>query len=90
MAYVITMVAEFDEYMKDWLYLREGSVFSKPIYEKKEVSQLPEIEISVGGSRSSNGNNNVFAIVLPFTLDKFVEASITIAVDHIRSWDSEM
>ncbi|GKA95890.1 hypothetical protein Tco_0817985 [Tanacetum coccineum] len=24
MAYVITMVAEFDEYMKDWFYLREG------------------------------------------------------------------
>ncbi|GKE06248.1 uncharacterized membrane protein, partial [Tanacetum coccineum] len=65
MAYVIALVAKFDEYMKDWFYLREGSVFSKPIYGKKKVSQLPEIDISVGGSRSSNGKHNVFAMQAP-------------------------
>ncbi|GKA58072.1 DNA polymerase epsilon catalytic subunit A-like protein [Tanacetum coccineum] len=65
MAYVIALVAKFDEYMKDWFYLREGSVFSKPIYGKKKVSQLPEIKISVGGSRSSNGKHNVFAMYAP-------------------------
>ncbi|KAL7603415.1 hypothetical protein Lser_V15G20176 [Lactuca serriola] len=58
-AYVIAMVAEFDEYTNDWLYLREGSVFPKPKYRKKRV--LPhstEVSISVGGSRSSDGKQN--------------------------------
>ena len=29
LAYVIAMVAEFDEYTNDWLYLREGSIIPK-------------------------------------------------------------
>ncbi|KAE8672607.1 cyclin-dependent kinase inhibitor 1-like isoform X1 [Hibiscus syriacus] len=45
-AYVIAMVAEFDEYTNDWLYLREGTIFPKPLYRKKNGS---EIEHSVGG-----------------------------------------
>ncbi|KAK8687208.1 hypothetical protein V6N13_086036 [Hibiscus sabdariffa] len=45
-AYVIAMVAEFDEYTNDWLYLREGTIFPKPSYRKKNGS---EIEYSVGG-----------------------------------------
>ncbi|CAN6680149.1 unnamed protein product [Malus baccata var. baccata] len=28
-AYVVAMVAEFDEYTNDWLYLREGTIFPK-------------------------------------------------------------
>lgn len=28
-AYVIAMVAEFDEYTNDWLYLREGTILPK-------------------------------------------------------------
>jgi hypothetical protein len=28
-SYVVTMVAEFDEYTNDWLYLREGTVLPK-------------------------------------------------------------
>ncbi|KAA3474215.1 putative membrane protein isoform X2 [Gossypium australe] len=28
-AYVIAMIAEFDEYTNDWLYLREGTIFPK-------------------------------------------------------------
>ncbi|GJR95285.1 pentatricopeptide repeat-containing protein, partial [Tanacetum coccineum] len=94
MAYVITMVAEFDEYTKDW-----------PIYGKKKVSQFPEFEISVGETKvwkfTHIFNNTMilkqyesikhavwkflitFADVLrvwPFTLDKFVEASIIIVL----------
>ncbi|KAF7809821.1 putative membrane protein [Senna tora] len=34
-AYVIAMVAEFDEFTNDWLYLREGTIFPKPQYRKK-------------------------------------------------------
>ncbi|GMI76878.1 hypothetical protein like AT4G37030 [Hibiscus trionum] len=47
-AYVIAMVAEFDEYTNDWLYLREGTIFPKPSYRKKNGS---EIEYSVGLGR---------------------------------------
>ncbi|PHT93376.1 hypothetical protein T459_01258 [Capsicum annuum] len=28
-AFLVAMVAEFDEYTNDWLYLREGSIPSK-------------------------------------------------------------
>jgi hypothetical protein len=28
-SYVVAMVAEFDEYTNDWLYLREGTVLPK-------------------------------------------------------------
>jgi hypothetical protein len=28
-SYVVTMVAEFDEYTNDWLYLREGTILPK-------------------------------------------------------------
>ncbi|KAF7828736.1 putative membrane protein [Senna tora] len=48
-AYVIAMVAEFDEYTNDWLYLREGTIFPKPQYRKKRVSHSSEF--SVGGSK---------------------------------------
>jgi len=47
-AYVIAMVAEFDEYTNDWLYLREGSILPKPIYRKKKISH---------SSESSDGGN---------------------------------
>ncbi|KAJ4963704.1 hypothetical protein NE237_023643 [Protea cynaroides] len=46
-AYVIAMVAEFDEYTNDWLYLREGTILPKPQYRKKRVPQ--STEFSVGG-----------------------------------------
>ncbi|KAJ7952869.1 Steroid nuclear receptor ligand-binding [Quillaja saponaria] len=48
-AYVIAMVAEFDEYTNDWLYLREGTILPKPQYRKKKFSQSSEF--------SSRGNN---------------------------------
>ncbi|XP_059623874.1 uncharacterized membrane protein At3g27390 [Cornus florida] len=67
-AYVIAMVAEFDEYTNDWLYLREGSILPKPRYRKKKVS--PTSEFSVGKNNSSEGRiTSVFteapAILMP-------------------------
>ncbi|PIA46341.1 hypothetical protein AQUCO_01500101v1 [Aquilegia coerulea] len=53
-AYVIAMVAEFDEYTNDWLYLREGSILPKPRYRKKILTH--STEFSVGGSRRPAGN----------------------------------
>ncbi|KAL0350654.1 UNVERIFIED_CONTAM: putative membrane protein [Sesamum radiatum] len=45
-AYVIAMVAEFDEYTNDWLYLREGSILPKPRYRKRKPSNSSETTIS--------------------------------------------
>uniref|UniRef100_A0A5B6ZXK5 Uncharacterized protein n=1 Tax=Davidia involucrata TaxID=16924 RepID=A0A5B6ZXK5_DAVIN len=52
-AYVIAMVAEFDEYTNDWLYLREGSILPKPQYRKKKISHSSEL--SVGRNHSAEG-----------------------------------
>ncbi|KMS95986.1 hypothetical protein BVRB_003450 [Beta vulgaris subsp. vulgaris] len=38
LAYVFAMIAEFDEYTNDWLYLREGTILPKPRYRKKQAS----------------------------------------------------
>ncbi|XP_050376240.1 uncharacterized membrane protein At3g27390 [Argentina anserina] len=51
--YVIAMVAEFDEYTNDWLYLPEGTIFPKPQYRKRAVSQLSEL--SVRGRQAAEG-----------------------------------
>ncbi|KAL6224804.1 hypothetical protein ACLB2K_003659 [Fragaria x ananassa] len=61
--YVIAMVAEFDEYTNDWLYLREGTIFPKavlitlcaarPHYRKRAVSQPSEL--SVRGRQAAGG-----------------------------------
>ncbi|XP_020703533.1 uncharacterized membrane protein At3g27390 [Dendrobium catenatum] len=47
-AYVVAIVAEFDEYTNDWLYLREGSLLPKPKYSKRSRSHSSES--SVGAS----------------------------------------
>ncbi|KAL8151954.1 hypothetical protein V2J09_021762 [Rumex salicifolius] len=44
LAYVIAMVAEFDEYTNDFLYLREGSIFPKPKYRRK-TSNSSELSV---------------------------------------------
>ncbi|KAL1564131.1 hypothetical protein AAHA92_06523 [Salvia divinorum] len=49
-AYLIAMVAEFDEYTNDWLYLREGSILPKPRYRKRKPSSASEP--SVGRNQS--------------------------------------
>ncbi|CAK8562396.1 unnamed protein product [Lathyrus sativus] len=56
LAFTLAMVAEFDEYTNDWLYLREGTFFPKPQYRKKMVSQSSEFSTrgnSVSGNRSN-------------------------------------
>ncbi|KAJ8764456.1 hypothetical protein K2173_006196 [Erythroxylum novogranatense] len=54
LAYVIAMLAEFDEYTNDALYLREGTFLPKPRYRKHKVSHSSEI--SVGGSQAKHGS----------------------------------
>ncbi|CAM8933948.1 unnamed protein product [Rhodiola kirilowii] len=49
-AFVIAMVAEFDEYTNDWLYLREGTILPKPGYRKKKVPSSAEVSVREGYS----------------------------------------
>ncbi|KAH7566563.1 hypothetical protein JRO89_XS08G0189900 [Xanthoceras sorbifolium] len=65
-AYVIAMVAEFDEYTNDWLYLREGSILPKPRYRKKKASQSSEL--SVGENRVFGGKFNFVSTEAPAML----------------------
>ncbi|CAK7337650.1 unnamed protein product [Dovyalis caffra] len=58
-AYVIAMVAEFDEYTNDGLYLREGTFLPKPKYRKKRTSHSSEL--SVGGTRAKFSSFHVEA-----------------------------
>ncbi|XP_044469450.1 uncharacterized membrane protein At3g27390-like [Mangifera indica] len=53
-AYVFAMVAEFDEYTNDWLYLREGTILPKPHYRKKPTYHSSEL--SVGETRAGDRN----------------------------------
>ncbi|KAK2657448.1 hypothetical protein Ddye_010500 [Dipteronia dyeriana] len=66
MAYVIAMVAEFDEYTNDWLYLRDGSILPKPRYRKKKASQSSEL--SVGENRVVGGKFNSVSTEAPAML----------------------
>ncbi|KAJ4752880.1 transmembrane protein [Rhynchospora pubera] len=58
-AYVVAVVAEFDEYTNDWLYLRDGTILPKPQYRKKKMpysselsTRRPDISIKRAGSLS--------------------------------------
>ncbi|GAB4848962.1 hypothetical protein Ancab_003776 [Ancistrocladus abbreviatus] len=62
-AYVIAMVAEFDEYTNDLLYLREGTIFPKPQYKKKLPATL---EKSVRrGDKISPASTGVPSMFMP-------------------------
>ncbi|KAF9622511.1 hypothetical protein IFM89_031915 [Coptis chinensis] len=65
-AYVVAMVAEFDEYTNDWLYLREGSILPKPRYRKKMFSH--SMEFSVRRSRSTGSKLNAASTEAPAML----------------------
>ncbi|XP_009594241.1 uncharacterized membrane protein At3g27390 [Nicotiana tomentosiformis] len=59
-AFVIAMVAEFDEYTNDWLYLREGSILPKPHYRNKKSSNSSEYSVKRNGSVQGR-LNSIFA-----------------------------
>ncbi|XP_010275588.1 PREDICTED: uncharacterized membrane protein At3g27390-like isoform X2 [Nelumbo nucifera] len=62
-AYVIAMVAEFDEYTNDWLYLREGSILPKPQYRRKRVSH--SAEFSIRGNQAAGGKFSSASVEAP-------------------------
>ncbi|CAK9166483.1 unnamed protein product [Ilex paraguariensis] len=91
--YVIAMVAEFDEYTNDWLYLREGSILPKPRYRKKKVSHSSEL--SVGGHHPRQGQvGSIFteapAILMPaLSSSRSVREQIQ-EVKMVQVWGSMM
>lgn len=56
LAYVVTMVAEFDEYTNDWLYLREGTILPKPRYRKKQAAYSSDLTVSQNRVRGDRFN----------------------------------
>ncbi|KAI4963722.1 hypothetical protein ZWY2020_010613 [Hordeum vulgare] len=68
-SYVLTMVAEFDEYTNDWLYLREGTVLSKPSYRKRKLSDSAEFSVrpnvSVRGGEHPGSSSEAPAMLVP-------------------------
>ncbi|XP_048334485.1 uncharacterized membrane protein At3g27390 [Ziziphus jujuba] len=66
-AYVIAMVAEFDEYTNDWLYLREGTILPKPQYRKKRVSRSAS-DLSIGGNHVAGDRLNSASVEAPAML----------------------
>ncbi|KAK8952437.1 hypothetical protein KSP39_PZI003081 [Platanthera zijinensis] len=67
-AYVVAIVAEFDEYTNDWLYLREGSLLPKPMYRKKKVSHSSEFSVGAGtrrGIKGGSGRQDAPAMFVP-------------------------
>ncbi|KAJ0041554.1 hypothetical protein Pint_28073 [Pistacia integerrima] len=65
-AYVIAMVAEFDEYTNDWLYLREGTILPKPHYRDKKTYHSSEL--SVGQNHVVDGKFNHVSMEAPAML----------------------
>nr|GMC59573.1 uncharacterized membrane protein At3g27390 [Ipomoea batatas] len=83
-AYVVAMVAEFDEYTNDWLYLREGSVLPKPKYRKKKGSE--QTEFSVRRNRSIQGKLNAVFSEAPAMLVPSLTASRSVreAIQEVK------
>lgn len=67
LAYVIAMVAEFDEYTNDLLYLREGTILPKPQYQKKKVSHSSELSV-----RDSRAGGVKFSSIAMEATSKFI------------------
>ncbi|KAI8542173.1 hypothetical protein RHMOL_Rhmol08G0118200 [Rhododendron molle] len=92
-AYVIAMVAEFDEYTNDWLYLREGSILPKPIYRKKKISHSSEF--SDGGNDSGELKVSSVFTETPAMLVPSISPSVSVReaiqeVKMVQIWENMM
>ncbi|KAK6237621.1 hypothetical protein QUC31_003090 [Theobroma cacao] len=88
-AYVIAMIAEFDEYTNDWLYLREGTIFPKPRYRKKSGSEL---EYSVGGlgGKFSSASGEAPAMLMPSLVHSVSVREAIQEVKMVQIWTNIM
>ncbi|PQQ05904.1 putative membrane protein [Prunus yedoensis var. nudiflora] len=92
-AYVIAMVAEFDEYTNDWLYLREGTIFPKPKYRKRTVSQSSELSVrgnQVAGGKFSPASMEAPAMLMPTIAHSRSVRSVIQEVKMVQIWENMM
>ncbi|XVF59438.1 hypothetical protein PTKIN_Ptkin07bG0276000 [Pterospermum kingtungense] len=88
-AYVIAMVAEFDEYTNDWLYLREGTIFPKPSYRKK-VGAEPEYSVGRLGGRFSSTSGEAPAMLMPSLVHSVSVREAIKEVKMVQIWTNLM
>ncbi|BFG38896.1 hypothetical protein CerSpe_251700 [Prunus speciosa] len=92
-AYVIAMVAEFDEYTNDWLYLREGTIFPKPKYRKRTVSQSSELSVrgnQVAGGKFSPASMEAPAMLMPTIAHSRSVRAVIQEVKMVQIWENMM
>ncbi|XP_019194994.1 PREDICTED: uncharacterized membrane protein At3g27390-like isoform X3 [Ipomoea nil] len=87
LAYVIAMVAEFDEYTNDWLYLREGSFFPKPRYRKNKVSNTTDFSVRRNSSIHSKLRSAPPAMLMPSASSRSVREVIQ-EVKMVQVWQN--
>lgn len=92
-AYVVAIVAEFDEYTNDWLYLREGSLLPKPMYRKKKGSHSSEFSVGAStrrGVKGGSGRQDAPAMFVPnLAPSKSVRETIQ-EVKMVQIWEEWM
>ncbi|XP_022740957.1 uncharacterized membrane protein At3g27390 isoform X4 [Durio zibethinus] len=88
-AYVIAMVAEFDEYTNDWLYLREGTIFPKPRYRKKSGSES-DYSVGVLGRRFNSTSGEAPAMLMPSLVHSISVREAIHEVKMVQIWTNMM
>ncbi|XP_022740961.1 uncharacterized membrane protein At3g27390 isoform X6 [Durio zibethinus] len=97
-AYVIAMVAEFDEYTNDWLYLREGTIFpnsncifftARPRYRKKSGSES-DYSVGVLGRRFNSTSGEAPAMLMPSLVHSISVREAIHEVKMVQIWTNMM
>ncbi|CAL5031763.1 unnamed protein product [Urochloa decumbens] len=94
-SYVVAMVAEFDEYTNDWLYLREGTVLPKPSYRKRKSSNSTEFSVRTnasvkGGEYGPSGPGEAPAMLVPNLAPARSVREAIQEVKMVQIWESMM
>lgn len=93
-SYVVAIVAEFDEYTNDWLYLREGTVLPKPSYRKRKASNSTEFSVrtnvSVKGGEYPSASSEAPAMLVPTLAPARSVREAIQEVKMVQIWDNIM
>uniref|UniRef100_A0A1D1XI34 Putative membrane protein At3g27390 n=1 Tax=Anthurium amnicola TaxID=1678845 RepID=A0A1D1XI34_9ARAE len=93
LAYVVAMVAAFDEYTNDWLYLSEGSIFPRPQYRKRKASNSTELSVgpsTAGGGKFSSAPLDPPALLVPSLLPSRSVREAIQEVKMVQIWEELM
>ncbi|XP_044973969.1 uncharacterized protein LOC123441812 [Hordeum vulgare subsp. vulgare] len=93
-SYVVTMVAEFDEYTNDWLYLHEGTVLPKPSCWKRKSSDSVEFSVwpnvSVRGGEHPGSSSEAPAMLVPTLVPARSVREAIQEVKMVQIWENVM